>query len=440
MALLLACEVQALPIYAKQTGQKCASCHAGGQYPELTQFGRLFKLSGYTLGQRSDIPLALMGLASYSKVNKTNSANPAVDFAKDGTALFQTGSLLAGGKITDNVGAFVQITYDNYDSQNPDTLKWSGHTHADNIDVRYADRFSSEGNDLMWGLSLNNNPSVADVWNTAPAWQQYVPTAFGFSGPAAGPMIAQLGQQVAGIGVYGFWNNLIYAELSSYQTAKGVFSFLKQGNTIDSRLQGANPYLRLAVNHDWDSNSIMFGAFAMNANVYADALNTASPTVRYQDRGIDAQYQYLAEPHTITAQMSFIQEHMTGGDVAGNATNSKNNLNQFRAKASYIYQANYGGSLSYFRTSGSADASLYPGLQDDGTGAMTATPISGSANNRPDTAGWIPEVFWIPTQNLRVGVQYYKFNRFNGASNNYDGAGRNAHDNNTVFAYAWTAF
>jgi hypothetical protein len=36
----------ALPSYARQTGQQCAACHNG--FPELTPYGRLFKLNGYT--------------------------------------------------------------------------------------------------------------------------------------------------------------------------------------------------------------------------------------------------------------------------------------------------------------------------------------------------------------------------------------------------------
>jgi len=39
---------QALPSYARQTGQQCAACHNG--FPELTPYGRQFKLNGYTFG------------------------------------------------------------------------------------------------------------------------------------------------------------------------------------------------------------------------------------------------------------------------------------------------------------------------------------------------------------------------------------------------------
>lgn len=40
----------ALPVFARQTGQNCVACHAGGQFPELTSYGRLFKLTGYICG------------------------------------------------------------------------------------------------------------------------------------------------------------------------------------------------------------------------------------------------------------------------------------------------------------------------------------------------------------------------------------------------------
>src|SRR5271170_6388558 len=56
----------ALPSYARQTGQQCAACHNG--FPELTPYGRLFKLNGYTFtGGQSDLPpLSMMLVGSYT--------------------------------------------------------------------------------------------------------------------------------------------------------------------------------------------------------------------------------------------------------------------------------------------------------------------------------------------------------------------------------------
>ncbi|WP_447121953.1 cytochrome C [Glaciimonas sp. GG7] len=420
-SLLIVSVAYALPSFARQTGQNCVACHAGGQFPELTPYGRLFKLTGYTIGTRS-IPLSVMAVGSFTK-----SANPDSDvaFAKDAVALFQTGSVFVAGKVTDNIGVFVQETYNNYDNQHQNTGKWQGKWTSDNADVRYADRFIDPNRDLIVGLTLNNNPSLADPWNTAPAWWQYVPTRFGVTGPDATPIISQLGAQAAGVGAYVFWNKMLYAELAGYQTANGVWSLLSQGTAQQdqTQLRGTNPYLRLALSHEWGPHSAMVGMFAMNVQIYPDNLHPTGPTTRYRDRGIDAQYQYLLDPHTVTAQLSYIRETIGNGDVTGIAANASNTLKQLRLKGSYVYEAKYGASLSYFSTTGTSDTTLYPDV---------------AAN--PDTRGWVPEVFWTPVQYLRIGAQYFIFNRFHGTTTNYDGAGRNPKDNNTFFLYAWGAY
>jgi hypothetical protein len=41
---------------------------------------------------------------------------------------------------------------------------------------------------------------------------------------------------------------------------------------------------------------------------------------------------------------------------------------------------------------------------------------------------------------MKVGVQYVAYTMFNGGSRNYDGFGRDASDNDTLFVYVWTAF
>jgi hypothetical protein len=66
--------------------------------------------------------------------------------------------------------------------------------------------------------------------------------------------------------------------------------------------------------------------------------------------------------------------------------------------------------------------------------------VTGNLSGNPATRGWTGEVFWTPVQYLRVGMQYTTFSKFNGSSSNYDGFGRNARDNNTLFLYLWAAY
>src|ERR1700731_3559962 len=96
--------VQALPTYARQTGQQCAACHNG--FPELTPYGRQFKLNGYTwTGGTSNLPpIAAMAIPSFTNVRKgvDGGAPPGFGYNKD---FAFAGSLFYGGKIVDTLRA-----------------------------------------------------------------------------------------------------------------------------------------------------------------------------------------------------------------------------------------------------------------------------------------------------------------------------------------------
>src|SRR5690242_21050237 len=113
----------AVPSYARQTGLACEACHT--VFPQLTPFGRVFKASGYTLSNTSKVqdidrikhylmslsdvpPISIMGVASTSSANKASDANS----SKTSTDFPQQLSLFYAGAIADNVGAFIQVTYD----------------------------------------------------------------------------------------------------------------------------------------------------------------------------------------------------------------------------------------------------------------------------------------------------------------------------------------
>ena len=64
--------------------------------------------------------------------------------------------------------------------------------------------------------------------------------------------------------------------------------------------------------------------------------------------------------------------------------------------------------------------------------------------------GWIFELAYLPFNrggpafwpwlNFRIGLQYTHWTKFDGATTNINGTGRNASGNNTLFAYIWTMF
>jgi hypothetical protein len=450
-------EASAVPAYARQTGQECIACHVS--FPELTPYGRYFKLTGYTIGKAAftsegfdHLPLAVMAQASVTSTRNNNMTDPATGeivpvTQRNNEAVFCCASLFLAGKLNDYMGGFVQWTYNNLSTSSDGSL--GGHSALDNTDLRVVGKYSGAGAavpDWIFGLTLHNNPTVQDVWNSTPAFGFPYTTAPLANTPGAATQIdGALAQQVAGMGGYVFWKKTLYAELSFYRTADGAFSFLRAGQDTATdggvaALKGYNPYWRLAYNREWGANSLMVGTYGMVIKRYPSNFDTSTSTDRFRDTAVDAQYQYITDPHTFTAQVTYIDEKQsydasypvtvdTGAGIgAGPAPeNATDKLHTFKAKATYYLDRKYGGTLGYFSTSGSADAGLY------------GTDASGNSM-RPDSSGYILELDYLPVQYVRLMLQYTAYTKFNGASNNYDGFGRNASDNNTLFFNVWVSF
>ena len=278
------------------------------------------------------------------------------------------------------------------------------------------------------------------------------------------------GSNIAGLTAYAYLNKTLYAELGGYQTANRGFSFMSAGinNASTTKLKGTNPYWRLALTREWGPHNIMVGASGMNSDIYDNPEDTSDPTTvsHHNDRGFDAQYQYLLDPHTVTAQFAYMTSKIRYSDATANQpvnfvdangnplpnTNASDTIHTLRAKLTYTYQAKYGGSLGYFNLTGTTNTLNQTSGYDpttglitsDPTGALGATALStrvyGNLSGNPATSGFNYEAFWIPVQYMRVGVQYTAYSKFNGASSNYDGLGRDAKDNNTLFLYVWGAY
>lgn len=433
---------QAVPSFARQTGMDCAACHTS--FPELTPFGRDFKLRGYTLGERQLVPLAAMMQFSMTHLSRQHDKSGASLMPRQNDTQFDVLSLFAAGKLNEHAGMFVQWTYSNNSETRPDD-SIRHHSQLDNADFRVVGDHDLLGKELVFGLNLNNNPTVQDVWNSTPAW------GFPFNGtnlPHPEPGYATwidggLSQQEAGLGGYFWWDRHLYGELSFYGTADGFFRVLSAGQPWENhevtRLDGRdNPYWRLAWNQDWGAHSLMVGTYGMRIDVFPDSANPHGPTDRFTDTALDAQYQYLSDPHIVTLRTTYIheqQDYKASFDqaCAGDAPcNSHNHLNTFKAQASYLYDRKYGVSLAYFSTTGSSDAGLYGGVTD----AISGLPVS----TRPDNRGYVAELDYNPWTNVRFMLQYTGYTKWDGASHNIDGMGRSPHDNDTLFLGTWFAF
>jgi hypothetical protein len=110
-------------------------------------------------------------------------------------------------------------------------------------------------------------------------------------------------------------------------------------------------------------------------------------------------------------------------------------LRELKTTVCYLYDKTYGVSVQYFLIDGQSDATLYGGSQ---TGSPTSDGFILQASYLPFNKGGGPS-FW-PRSNVKISLQYTVYNRFDGASTNYDGAGSNASGDNTLYGEIWIAF
>lgn len=443
--LLLAASLQALtcgssyavPSFARQTGFSCFQCHT--VWPELTTLGRTFKLSGYVMSKSNKIyqfppPIAGMVQASYTHTDKAQPSDTVknewssnfITSGNDNASIPQQMSLFYGGKVLWKVGALVQGTYDGV--QGGDAF------FLDNSDLRFSDSLTLGGKQLIYGAMINNFPTVGDVWNTTPAWGFPYASSGVAPGPAAAALIdGPLGQQVGGGGLYAFWNNLLYVQMNLYRTTDdGVTEFLGAGTPTDTIVDGALPYWRVAVQHVWGSHSLEIGTYGLYADVYPGGFSSG-PTDHFTDIGIDAQYQYVTGKHIFTVASTWIHENQDwDASHEQGLTDSSDTLDTYRINFNYYYRSTYGtvgGNFAFFNTWGSRDNLLY-----------APDPVDGSRNGEPDSRGFIFQLDYLPWERTKFQLQYTLYDKFNGSHSNYDGFGRDAFDNNTLYFLAWFMF
>jgi hypothetical protein len=427
--LLVPAKVEALPSYARQTGLPCSGCHYTP--PELNPAGRRFKLMGYVdradetkvitvdgnkktaaLALLASLPLSVMLDASF-----TSAKTPVPTTQNGSVELPQDISLFLSGAWTSHVGSFLQVTYDTQ----------VDHFSMDNTDIRYANTTKLGGKELVYGLDLNNNPTVQDLWNSTPAWgfpwvaSDWAPT------PNAAPIIdGALAQDVAGFGAYGMWNNHLYAEAEVYRSEHVGSPQPNPGTNATYNIRGVAPYWRVAWQQLTAKTQYEFGTYGMHMRSTPGAVT--GPEDDYTDWGLDTQIdRTLFRRDVLSFRATYI--HEKSDLLASVPTQPMNHLNTFLPNIEYHYGNRYTGTFGWFSTTGTSNTTLYP-----------AAPVSGNFNGNPQGEGYIANVSYWPWQNLWLAAQYTGYTRFNGAATNYDSAGRNASSNNTIYLDAKFVF
>lgn len=433
--LLAPSHARAIPAFAAQTGEPCAACHIG--FPQLTAYGRLFKLQGYVAGGFVPTPknFAAMVQAGYTYLNKSVPGGLAPDYPDNNAFSVQQISLFYGGALYAPIGlgAFAQGTFDGVAHQ----------FHWDNLDIRLARPATVLSMPLYYGFTFNNNPGVADLWNSPPAWgYPFIPDELGVAN-AAGVQLSGLGQSVYGGGTYAALNltpaDLLYTEVDIYQPLPNHTAYaLGVGPGPD--ISGVIPYWRVALQHSWGASSLEVGTLGLIDNPYPAGL-THGPSDQLVDVGLDSQFQWITLTHAFSLQALYVHEiqHWNASFPLAATANPTDRLDEITLTASELYKQRFGITESYNGIFGNVDAALY-----------APSPVTGSANGKPNTTSFTTELDYYPWNdggpaifpwvNAKLFIEGTVYPVFNGLSRNYDGYGRNAGGNNVLFTGIWLAF
>lgn len=415
---------RAVPAFAQQTGQPCKACHVGGFGPELTPFGREFKLGGYTLRAHPSVPIAAMAVTSFTHTRKGQDPAPEHLGRNDNLVLDEAAIFLAGG-VGKHLGGFAEVTYEGIDR----------HVAWDNLDLRAVTAVHVLGEDATFGLSLNNNPTVQDAWNTLPAWG-FPFTDTGVSAtPAAAPLVdGALAQNVLGLTAYAWIGHKLYLEAGGYSSpSSGTLRFLGADPSDPGSIHGMAPYGRIAYQTKLGGSTFEVGASALRAALFPGRDRTSGFTDHYSDLGLDGSWQIMiGSSDTISANVRY--EHERGNLRAscalgligegGDLDCARYHLNEWRAAVRYTWQNRLGLTLSPFSISGSRNANLFE------NGSPNSNGLIGQVDYTLWPAGNSP---LGPRLNVRVGVQYTAYGKFDGRKS--DAAG-----NNALRLFTWIAF
>lgn len=425
----------AVPAFAEQTGQECKACHVGGFGPQLTPYGREFKLHGYTLRTHASVPLSAMAVASYVATKRAQEEAPTPHSKRNHNLAFDEGSIFLAGGIGSHLGGFAQVTYDGADQA------WAW----DNLDLRAVGTGKLAGKDLVYGLSFNNNPTIQDPWNTLGGWG-YPYTDSGLApAPAASPLIhGGLGQSVLGLTAYAWLDSRFYVEGGGYSSpAAGTLHWLGADPTDPGDLRGIAPYGRIAYQTDLAGGTFEVGAFALHAALRPGRDRSTGFTDRYTDLGLDTSWvRTLGTSDTLTLNARYTHENQSlkascaleAEDLMPPPGCARNRLNEVRGDVSYYWHDFIGGTVGAFDISGSRNPII---LADNRTFKPNSTGLEFQLDATP-FAKWKSPLG--ARFNMRVGIQYIVYTRFDGASSNFDGNGRKASDNNTLRVFTWLAF
>ncbi|MBE1161913.1 cytochrome C [Dyella acidiphila] len=391
---------QAVPAYARQTGNACADCHAGAYGPALTPYGMRFKANGYTDtdGNGFKIPAA-MQITGMRYVPKQGQS----------TTDLSEADLYLAGRVTDQIGGYVKVQ-----SLNNGSGKFS--TQLNDMDLRFAVKDVKLGEQSATiGVTVNNNPGFADPVGDLPGATANGPPTV--SGTLLNPSSSNtLAHRVIGASVYALYNENWYGELGTYNALPtSMQDHLGYGISGDPGKLSDTGYARFMYMRDFKRQFFSVGAVALTTR---RQLPRIGPTEQLTDLGYDFTYQFLGTKENIL-QLAYVnilerRRYATTptGVLPGQLALTNGAVHDQTLTLSYTFKQSYGVVLAHLVSTGTHDVVRF------------------QPYGEPDTSSNTFTVFWTPfgkddsltaMANLKLAATWFRFNKFNGSSTNIFG-------------------
>jgi hypothetical protein len=424
LLLFASTSAQAIPAYARQTGNACADCHAGAYGPALTPYGMRFKLNGYTDTDSNGfkIPVAAQLTATRS-----------VPARGENTTQLTEADIYVAGRVSDNIGGYVKIETDN-NGQNQFSTKLS------NVDLRFVAKDLKLGDkEATFGVSVNNSPGFQDAVDDLPGATQLGPP--GVTGTLLNPSSPDApANRVIGATVYGLYDSDWYGEIGSYTALPlSTQSGLGYADSGDPGRLSDTGYFRFAYMKDLKKQFFSAGVVALTTK---QQLPRTGPTNDLTDLGYDLTYQYIGNRENIV-QASFVDilelRHygsLPPSPFPGIVAQTHGAVHDKVFTFTYTFLQTYGLTFSHLMNTGTRDIVRYEpyGVPDTTSNLLSLT--------------WAPfgkDDSFTSIANLKLAASWFRFSRFNGSSTNVFGVApglpvTNAHDLNAFSLTASIAF
>lgn len=303
------------------------------------------------------------------------------------------------------------------------------------------------GHAARLGVAASNGPAAQDPLISSLNWSlPYGTPPVSLTTPAQPAFAAPEMESAIGATVHLLVADSLYLEAGAYDLLGPTVQRSFGKAYAPSMDHPTAPYARLGYGWHGEHASAHLGAAFLstqyNPQFGIHSVDGMLGRNVYTNLVIDAGVQaHPGQHHEFALYGAYIQERqrLRGLFSRGASDAPSGMLEQVHLNAAWMYDRTWRLSVGMQTTWGEMNRAMY-----------RAGPIGGSRNGKPNSTAFIIEANWLPfgriapegslLASVKTGIQYVAWTRFNGASTNYDGFGRAAAANNSLWAFVQMSF